>query len=44
MFVKLKVDELLLERRYEGDHPTSEATTPEATPTSRASNGREAIN
>jgi hypothetical protein len=44
VLVKLKLDELLLEARHEGDHPTLEAATPEATPTSRASNGREACN
>jgi Asp-tRNA(Asn)/Glu-tRNA(Gln) amidotransferase A subunit family amidase len=42
VLVKLTLDELLLEARHEGDHPTLEAATPEATPTSRASNGREA--
>lgn len=44
MWVKLKRDALLLEAWHEDGHPTSEATTSEATPTSRASNGREALN
>jgi hypothetical protein len=44
LLVKLKLDELLLETRYEGGHPASEAATPEATLTSPASNGREALN
>jgi hypothetical protein len=43
-WVKLKRDELLLKARHEGGHPTSEAATPEDTPTSRASNGGEALN
>jgi hypothetical protein len=42
MLVKLKLDELLLEARHEGGHSTSDAATPDAAPTSRASNGREA--
>jgi hypothetical protein len=37
MLVKLKVDEFLLEARYEDSHPASEAATSEAKPTSRAS-------
>jgi hypothetical protein len=44
MLVKLTRDERRLKARHEGGYPTSEATTPEAMPTSRASNGREALN
>jgi hypothetical protein len=38
MWVKLRQDELLLEARHEGGYLSAEAATPEATPTSRASN------
>jgi hypothetical protein len=44
MWVKLTRDDFLLEARHEGGHPPSEAATPEATPTSRASNRREILN
>jgi hypothetical protein len=44
MWVKLALNERLLKARHEGGHPTSEAATPEATPTSGASNGRESPN
>jgi hypothetical protein len=44
LLVKLTLDELLLETRDEGGHPASEAATPEATRTSPASNGRQALN
>jgi hypothetical protein len=44
MWVKLKWDERLLEAWHEGGYPSLEAAMPEATPTSRAVNGREALN
>jgi hypothetical protein len=45
MWVKLTRNELLLEvSRHEGGYPSLETATPAATLTSRASNGREALN
>jgi hypothetical protein len=43
MLVKLTRDERRLKARHEGGHPTSEAATPDTTPTARASNRREAL-
>ena len=44
MWVTLTRGERLLEAWHEGGYPSLEAAMPEATPTSLAFNGREALN